>query len=176
MSGSSRFLSMVLRHKPEEIGLELDNNAWADVNDLLSKMKKTGRTLSRAQLEEIVDTNDKKRFTLSQDGTRIRAAQGHSFNVNLGLDPIAPPDVLFHGTARENLDSLFSLGIQSKGRSQVHLTKDEETAIEVGSRHGKAVVLAVSTKRMHSDGHKFFQADNGVWLTDQVPTKYLGFV
>ena len=124
MSKEAKFLSMALRHKPEEIGLTLDKNAWADVDDLLLKMKKAGRKLSRQQLEEIVATNDKQRFTLSPDGTRIRAAQGHSFEVDLGLEPSEPPAALFHGTARSSLDSIFVSGLEAKGRSQVHLSTD----------------------------------------------------
>ncbi|AXI47910.1 RNA 2'-phosphotransferase [Sulfitobacter sp. SK012] len=175
MSKEAKFLSMALRHKPEEIGLALDKNAWADVDDLLLKMKKAGRKLSRQQLEEIVATNDKQRFTLSPDGTRIRAAQGHSFEVDLGLEPSEPPAALFHGTARSNLDSIFVSGLEAKGRSQVHLSTDETTAKKVGERHGKAVILSVDAERMHNDGFLFYRADNGVWLTDRVPRDYLGF-
>ncbi|WP_170790252.1 RNA 2'-phosphotransferase [Ruegeria lacuscaerulensis] len=175
MSRKSKFLSMLLRHKPETIGLTLDRNGWADVNDLLLRLKKANRPLAREELEEIVVGNDKKRFTLSPDKSRIRAAQGHSFDIDLGLAPSTPPQLLFHGTARSNLDSIFSNGLEAKGRNQVHLSADEETALRVGSRHGKPVVLSVDAQGMQKEGHQFFRADNGVWLTDFVPAGFLGF-
>ena len=175
MTRDSRFLSMVLRHNPDSIGLKLDENGWASVDDLLRKMKAVNRKLTRLELEEIVSTNEKKRFTLSEDRTKIRAAQGHSFPIDLGLPPKVPPSTLFHGTARSNLDQIFRDGLQPKGRSQVHLSNDTETAKQVGERHGKPVVLKVDAGRMHSNGFEFFRADNGVWLCDAVPPIYLGF-
>ncbi|WP_164659108.1 RNA 2'-phosphotransferase [Tropicibacter sp. Alg240-R139] len=175
MSKNGRFLSMILRHKPHEIGLELDKNAWANVDELLARLNKAGRAMTRTELEEVVSTSDKKRFTLSPDGMRIRAAQGHSFPVDLSLEAQTPPATLFHGTARKNLDSIFATGLEPRGRDQVHLSIDVETATRVGARHGKPVVLLVSSHRMYQDGFLFYQADNGVWLTDKVPVGYVSF-
>lgn len=175
MSRESKFLSLVLRHKPEEIDIQLDKHGWVDVEQLLRKMKKANRKLSREELIQIVEANDKKRFTLSEDGLRIRAAQGHSIDVDLGLQALRPPNELYHGTASANLDAIFVDGLDSGRRQQVHLSLDQETAERVGQRHGKPVVLRVEAEKMFKDGFEFFRADNGVWLTDTVPTKYLGF-
>lgn len=175
MSRESKFLSLVLRHKPEEIGLQLDKHGWVRVDDLLRKLKKANRKLSRDELAQLVESNDKKRFTLSDDGQRIRAAQGHSIDVDLGLEPQRPPDELYHGTASANLDAIFSEGLTPGRRKQVHLSLDPDTAERVGQRHGKPVVLRVEAQRMYENGFDFFRADNGVWLTDKVPATYLGF-
>lgn len=175
MSKESKFLSLILRHKPEEIGLRLDPQGWADIDELLAKMKKAGRRVSRQELSEIVLNNDKKRFTLSEDGTRIRAAQGHSIEVDLNLQTKEPPAELYHGTATSNLDAIFADGLKPGRRQQVHLSLDVDTAKRVGERHGKPTVLRVSSGEMFRSGYQFFQADNGVWLTDFVPAQYLGF-
>jgi putative RNA 2'-phosphotransferase len=175
MSKDSRFLSRILRHEPETIGLELDPQGWASVDELLRRMKRAGHPMTRAMLVEIVETNDKQRFTLSQDGGRIRAAQGHSIAVDLGLDPLVPPEFLYHGTARASLDAIFREGLQPGRRRQVHLSSDRATAERVGRRHGKPTVLRVEAGRMHADGQIFYRADNGVWLVDHVPSGYLGF-
>lgn len=175
MSRESKFLSLVLRHKPEEIDLQLDKHGWVEVDQLLRKMRKANRRLSREELIQIVETNEKKRFTLSEDGLRIRAAQGHSIDVDLGLQALRPPNELYHGTATANLDAIFADGLNSGRRQQVHLSLDQETAERVGQRHGKPVVLRVEAEKMFKDGFEFFRADNGVWLTDEVPTRFLGF-
>ncbi len=175
MNRDSKFLSRVLRHEPELIDIRLDREGWVQVDELLRKLKKAGHTLSREQLRHIVDTNDKKRFTLSPDGRRLRAAQGHSIDVDLGLPAIAPPNTLYHGTASQNLDKIFEEGLKAGRRRQVHLSPDPENATRVGRRHGRPVVLRVDAGRMHADGCIFFRADNGVWLTDCVPSEYLGF-
>ena len=175
MSRDSKFLSRVLRHEPELIEIQLDPQGWVSVDDLLRRLKKAGRGLTRDQLQEIVQTNDKKRFTFSSDGHRIRAAQGHSVDVDLGLSPLVPPNVLYHGTAAQNLDAIFQMGLNPSRRRQVHLSLDQETAIRVGQRHGKPVVLRVDAGNMHAAGHVFTCSDNGVWLTDSVPAAYLGF-
>ena len=175
MSKNSRFLSLVLRHKPQEVGLTLGPGGWVQVNDLLKGMKKTGRHITRDELERIVAEDNKSRYTLSEDGRCIRAAQGHSVKVNLDLPIAIPPDQLFHGTARHSLDAIWNEGIKPGRRHDVHLSSDPETATRVGARHGRAVVLTVATGKMHSDGHEFRQADNGVWLTGHVPPAYLGF-
>ncbi|MGR3679169.1 MAG: RNA 2'-phosphotransferase [Paracoccaceae bacterium] len=175
MSRESKFLSLVLRNKPEEIGLQLDKHGWVRVDELLRKLKNANRNLSHAELVQLVESSDKKRFTLSEDGSQIRAAQGHSIDVDLGLKPRRPPDELYHGTASANLDAIFCDGLNAGRRRQVHLSTDPETAERVGQRHGKPVVLRVEAKRMFDNGFKFFCADNGVWLTDKVPASYLGF-
>jgi putative RNA 2'-phosphotransferase len=174
MSASiSKFLSYVLRHSPESIGLALDNQGWANVAELLEKATISGTSLDAATLREVVAENEKKRFTLSDDGTRIRAAQGHSISVDLGRPAIAPPQTLFHGTATRFLPSIMENGLLPGSRQQVHLSADSATANAVGQRHGKPVVLLVAAGRMFADGHTFFQADNGVWLTDTVPVVYV---
>ncbi|TWF49861.1 RNA 2'-phosphotransferase [Neorhizobium alkalisoli] len=170
----SKLLSHVLRHAPERLGIELDANGWTSVDYLIGKARQQGIALDRPLLENVVATSDKKRFTLSEDGTRIRAAQGHSVAVELGLAPAVPPDGLFHGTARDNLDSILRDGLKPGSRQHVHLSHEEDTAIKVGSRHGKPIVLKVDTGKMHRDGFTFYRADNGVWLTDSVPPSYLG--
>lgn len=175
MSSSSRFLSLILRHKPEEIGLSLDQQGWAEIDELLAKMKAAGKPLSRSGLFEIVETSDKKRFTLSENGTHVRAAQGHSVPVDLGLAAQTPPDVLYHGTAKSTLDVIMREGLKPLSRQQVHLSTDIETATTVGQRHGKPVVLSIAAKEMAASGIAFFQAENGVWLTDHVPTSYISF-
>ncbi|MDD2869417.1 RNA 2'-phosphotransferase [Neomegalonema sp.] len=171
----SKFLSLVLRHAPETIGLKLDAQGWAPVPELLAKMKAAGHKISAEDLREIVETNDKKRFTLSEDGRRIRAAQGHSVAVDLGLPSAEPPEILYHGTARANLDSIFAEGLKPGSRRQVHLSREIETARKVGTRHGGPVVLTVAAGAMHRAGIAFQQAENGVWLTDHVPPAHLGF-
>lgn len=171
----SKLLSLVLRHAPEKIGIALDANGWTSVDELLARLKKAGHKIDRERLQTVVETNDKKRFTLSEDGKRIRAAQGHSVAVDLGNAPSAPPALLYHGTANGNLDSIFKDGLKPGRRQQVHLSTDPVTAERVGQRHGRPVVLTVDAGRMHADGGVFVQADNGVWLTDEVAPGYLGF-
>lgn len=171
----SKRLSFVLRHDPDAIGIKLDAQGWTPVRDLLAALRKDGMRLDEARLRYVVETNDKRRFTLSEDGQRIRAAQGHSIEVDLGLAPMEPPAVLYHGTAAASLDSIWASGILPKSRQQVHLSGDRETAMKVGSRHGRAVVLVVDAAGMAAAGHTFCRADNGVWLTDQVPSAFLTF-
>lgn len=177
MSKDSRFLSRILRHAPETIGLDLDSHGWASIQTLLSRMKAAGRHMTHARLIEIVETNDKKRFTISQNGRYIRAAQGHSIPVDLDLAEKTPPERLYHGTAVASLDAIFaSGGLNSAKRQHVHLSPDPETAIKVGRRHGRPVVLRVSSGLMHNQGFIFYRADNGVWLTDHVPRDFLSFI
>jgi putative RNA 2'-phosphotransferase len=165
----SKFLSYVLRHAPDPIGLTLGEDGWVAVDELLAKAAAAGKPLDRDTLEEIVATSDKKRFSLSEDGSRIRAAQGHSVTVELGLTPVVPPETLYHSTATRFLDSIRAEG----SRQQVHLSGDETTATAVGQRHGKPVVLRIASGAMHRSGHAFYRADNGVWLTDRVPPEFL---
>lgn len=171
----SKFLSYVLRHHPEEIAIELDRAGWADVDKLLAGCKRHGRGITLDELQEVVANNDKQRFAFSEDGRRIRASQGHSIPVDLGLEPAAPPQTLYHGTAKRRLDSIRRHGLVRGSRQQVHLSPDHETATKVGRRYGKPVVLEVEAGRMHVDGHRFYLSDNGVWLVDSVPPSYLRF-
>tara|TARA_R110002096_G_scaffold273422_10_gene467302 strand:+ start:2311 stop:2886 length:576 start_codon:yes stop_codon:yes gene_type:complete len=169
----SKFLSLVLRHHPESIGLTLDENGWARVEDLLEQMNKSGRSIDRKTLLRVVATNEKQRFAISDDGLRIRANQGHSFPVDLALEPQTPPDCLCHGTAERNLDSILERGILPGQRQQVHLSKNHETALKVGMRHGRPIVLMVDSGTMHQQGHEFFLSENGVWLTESVPPEFV---
>jgi putative RNA 2'-phosphotransferase len=171
----SRFLSLVLRHQPGHIGLVLDANGWADVDELLRKAADHGMAIDRGLLERIVVENDKKRFTFSPDGRRIRASQGHSVEIDLALTPIAPPALLYHGTAERNLASIRANGLHSGERQHVHLSGDPQTATKVGSRHGKPVVLTVRASDMAAAGHTFYRSENGVWLTDDVPMAFIDF-
>ena len=173
MKRASKHLSYVLRHDPGSIGLTLDTQGWVNVSELIAKSIAAGHTLDDAMLRAIVATSDKQRFTLSDDGRRIRAAQGHSVPVELGLAPKEPPAVLYHGTASKNVASIRTEGLHAGARQQVHLSGDTDTARRVGLRHGAPVVLTISALRMHEAGHVFTQADNGVWLTDQVPPRFI---
>lgn len=172
---ASKFLSLVLRHRPEHIGITLDPAGWVAVDELLAAARGSGFPLDRATLERVVAENDKRRFALSADGTRIRASQGHSVGVDLGLAPRTPPDLLFHGTAARFLESIRREGLKPGSRTHVHLSADEATARVVGRRHGSPVVLRVEAGHMHRDGHEFFFSENGVWLAQVVPASYLDF-
>lgn len=171
----STFMSLVLRHKPQEIGLLLDENGWALVSEFLSKMNARGTVLDFESLEEIVLTNDKKRFAFNEDKTKIRASQGHSVEINLDLKEITPPESLFHGTVEKFLPEIKNKGLLKMSRQHVHLSNDKETAIKVGSRRGNPIILIVNSAEMQKDGYKFYQSENGVWLTDNVPAKYIQF-
>lgn len=170
----SRFLSYVLRHAPDSIGIELAPGGWVNVDKLIARCAAAGRVFDRRELDEVVAGDSKRRFTLSPDRTHIRAAQGHSVPVDLGLMPVEPPAVLFHGTATRFLEAILQEGLKPQRRRQVHLSPDAVTAGAAGRRHGKPVVLTVDSRAMHEAGFTFYQADNGVWLTDQVPSTYLG--
>lgn len=167
--GTSKFLSKVLRHAPESVGLRLDDAGWVHVDELMAAARRAGVALDRPTLERVVAENDKKRFALSADGMRIRASQGHSVEVELGLDPVEPPEVLYHGTADRSLGSILREGLRPGRRTHVHLSADETTAVAVGRRHGRPVVLRVAAGRLHRAGHPFYRSDNGVWLTAAVP-------
>ncbi|GAB1480283.1 RNA 2'-phosphotransferase [Paracoccaceae bacterium] len=166
----SRFLSLVLRHKPEEIGLTLDPQGWVAVEDLLTRLP---FALTRDDLNRLVAGSDKQRFALSEDGQRIRANQGHSVTVELGLPATKPPAVLYHGTAAANQTSILSTGIDRRTRHHVHLSPTVETALRVGARHGTPIVLQVDAEAMAGAGHSFFLSENGVWLVDGVPPEFL---
>jgi putative RNA 2'-phosphotransferase len=170
---TSKLLSYVLRHRPDSIGLALDGNGWAAVDDLLARLRAAGHAIDRTLLERVVADNDKRRFAFSENGARIRASQGHSIAVDLGLVPAAPPDVLYHGTASRFLKSILAAGLRALGRHHVHLSADADSAMRVGARHGFPAVLRVDARRMRADGIVFYRSDNGVWLTDAVLPRYL---
>ncbi len=172
----SRFLSYVLRHDPDKIGIRLDRGGWVLIEDLVSRSRAAGVSLSEELIREIVRTCDKQRYAISPDGKRIRANQGHSVRVDLGLTAMEPPTVLYHGTATRFLDSILADGLRPGSRIHVHLSADIPTAMKVGSRHGKGVVLAVDSKAMCDQGHEFFVSENGVWLTHHVPQQFLAIV
>ena len=170
---TSKFLSFVLRHGPDTIGITLDDAGWVAVDTLLARCRAHGRAISREALEDIVATSPKRRFALSDDGTRIRASQGHSVPVTLGYAPATPPAVLFHGTIASALPAIRTTGLRKMGRHHVHLSVDLPTARTVGARRGRPVILRIDAARMHADGHAFYLSANGVWLTDEVPPAYL---
>lgn len=170
----SKFLSLVLRHDPQKAGLILDEAGWIPVDELLAGCARAGVTFSREELQIVVTENDKKRFAFSPDGARIRASQGHSIEVELEYEPLVPPEVLFHGTADRFLASIRQSGLLKQSRNHVHLSLDRDTAVKVGTRHGRPVVLTVSAGKMHEAGHVFYRSANGVWLTEHVPTEFLG--
>ena len=169
----SRFLSLVLRHRPERVGVTLDSAGWVDVERLLEQLRQHRRPLTRPQLEEIVETSNKQRFAFSEDGLRIRANQGHSVEVNLELQPQAPPAELLHGTVAAALDAILEHGLQKMNRHHVHLSANLDTATQVGGRRGKPVILRVDAQAMHAAGHVFYVTENGVWLTDSVPPAFI---
>lgn len=167
---ASKFLSLVLRHKPEKIGIQLDPHGWAKVSEILMNMN-----LTMEDLEHIVDTDSKQRYSFNDDKTLIRANQGHSIPIDLELKAIEPPETLYHGTVGKFLDSIRREGLRRQNRQYVHLSKDVETALAVGRRRGSPVVLRIASGRMYKDGFAFFLSENGVWLTDEVPSSYIRF-
>ena len=169
---ASRFLALILRHKPEAAEISLDEHGWANVDELVAGISRQ-RTFSLQMLEEIVTTDAKKRYSFNEDHTLIRANQGHSIPVDVGLEATNPPAILYHGTATKYMDSIRNEGLIAKSRLYVHLSPDSETAIKIGSRHGKPVVLKVDAKAMADDGAVFFLSANGIWLTKAVPPEYL---
>lgn len=171
----SKFLSLVLRHKPEHIGLVLDGEGWADIDDLMARARANGMALTREIILQVVETSDKQRFALDSTGQRIRANQGHSIDVDLGLEAREPPPILFHGTSAAAIASIMAGGLHAARRQYVHLSPDETTAIKVGQRHGPPVVLHIDAARMRAAGHAFFLSTNGVWLTDCVPVEFIKF-
>lgn len=169
----SKFLSYVLRHEPQAIGLELDSEGWANIKLLIICAGRHERKLDMPLIQAVVDNNDKKRFVISDDGQRIRAVQGHSSSqVNISYQEKTPPEYLYHGTATRFIDSINSKGLVAGSRQYVHLSADQSTAITVGQRHGKPVILTVNALQMYQQGFKFYQAENGVWLTVHVPVEY----
>lgn len=170
----SKFLSYVLRHAPHAIGITLDREGWASIHALIDAARKTGRKLDEALIHLVVAESEKKRFAISEDGLRIRAVQGHSTqSVSIAHTEQTPPEFLFHGTATRFIEAIEKEGLKAGRRHHVHLSADADTAISVGKRHGKPIVLTVCAGKMHRQGVNFFQADNGVWLVDKVPFEFI---
>ncbi|MBD5396047.1 MAG: RNA 2'-phosphotransferase [Lachnospiraceae bacterium] len=172
LTGTSKFISLILRHKPETIGISLDEHGWANVDELIAGIAKT-HEINMDILEEIVDTDEKQRYSFSEDKTLIRANQGHSIPVDVELDEVEPPVKLWHGIGEKYVSSIDEQGLIPMSRLYVHLSKDEETAVKVGKRHGKSVLYIIKADEMYKDGYKFYLSKNGVWLTKKVPVKYL---
>lgn len=169
---TSQFISLILRHKPETIGITLDEHGWADVNELINGVGKTHK-IDREILEAIVAEDEKQRYSFNEDHTLIRANQGHSIPVDVELEKITPPDILYHGTGVKYKESIDLQGLIPKSRLYVHLSGDADTARKVGQRHGTPIIYEVKASRMSEDGYQFFRSVNGVWLTKEVPSKYL---
>ncbi len=169
----SIFISLVLRHKPETIGIQLDEHGWADINELIEGINNTGRCIDKELLEEIVKTDKKKRYSFSEDKRLIRANQGHSIPVDVELKEQIPPSILYHGTAKQVQDIIMQQGIKSMSRLYVHLSTDYETAKKVGNRHGEPVVLKIAAGEMYAAGIKFYLSVNGVWLTKYVDKRFI---
>lgn len=168
-------MSLVLRHKPEEIGLKLDAAGWANVDALVSAMQQHGVPITADQLAKVVDSDEKSRYQFSSDRKRIRASQGHSVAVDLGYQPEKPPDVLYHGTATRFIESIRKTGLQKRNRHHVHLSVSTKVAETVGKRYGQPVILIIDAAGMHRDDHAFYRSDNNVWLTEEVPARYISF-
>ncbi len=171
---TSKFLSYVLRHNPDALGLELDPGGWADVDTLLERSRRlSGRSLSRSHIEHVLAAGEKTRFTLSEDGTKIRANYGHSIDVDLDLRPTPPPEHLYHGTAEHTLPAIQEEGLRPQSRQCVHLSSTRDEALRVGGRHGTPVVLTVEAQALHDAGHTLYRSTDAVWLTDRVPSRFL---
>ncbi len=169
---TSKFISLILRHKPEEIGITLDEHGWANVDELIAGIAKT-QPFDMSMLEEIVRTDEKQRYSFNEDKTLIRANQGHSVPVDVELEQTTPPEILYHGTGEKYSASIEKQGLIPKSRLYVHLSSDYDTAVKVGTRHGKPVVYIVDAGEMQKNGYAFYLSVNGVWLTKNVPLQYL---
>lgn len=170
----SKFLSLVLRHSPQTLGVSLDEEGWIDIDVLLEACRQSGKDISPQDLQRVVAANDKQRFVI-RDG-RIRANQGHSLKIDLALVPVRPLEVLYHGTASRFVEAIREQGLKKMNRQHVHLSPDLDTARKVGTRHGKPVILAVAAGAMFDSGHVFYCSENGVWLTDSVPWEHMQVV
>ena len=172
----SKFLSLVLRHQPEKIGLVLDEYGWASTGELIEKINSNGFSITLELLTYIVDTNNKKRFSFSENGSRIRANQGHSLEIDLKLEPAIPPKLLYHGTGIRSVESILVSGLIKMSRQHVHLSGDKEAAIIVGQRHGKPAVFRIDSGQMQTEGYVFYLSENKIWLTEHVPPEYLQLI
>ncbi|WP_192562727.1 RNA 2'-phosphotransferase [Pseudomonas gozinkensis] len=174
---TSKFLSFVLRHEPQAIGLTLDSEGWTNIDALIDGAARDGRTLDRTLIENVVASSDKKRFSISADGQSIRAVQGHSTkSVELQFEEKQPPETLYHGTATRFMDSINEQGLIPGSRHHVHLSQETATASAVGQRYGTVVILQVAARQMQEQGFRFYQAENGVWLTERVPVRYISIL
>lgn len=169
----SKFLSYHLRHHPEELGLELEPGGWVNLEILLTAAQNYNFPLTLEELKEVVKNSEKQRFSFNSDQTKMRANQGHSVEVDLQLNPVIPPDILYHGTGKQLIEPILAQGLQKMTRHHVHLSADVETATKVGQRKGKPLILVINAQAMHEAGYQFYCADNGVWLVDSVPPEYL---
>lgn len=169
----SKFLSLILRHQPEAVGLTLEENGWVKVADLIDACAKHGRAFTLDELCEVVETNDKKRFSFDASREKIRANQGHSAAVEIEFEQRTPPAVLYHGTAEKNVDSILRTGLEKRARHHVHLSDNLETARAVGKRYGKPVIFEIDTAKMIENDFQFFVSANNVWLVDGVPPEFL---
>lgn len=170
---TSKFLSLVLRHEPQQIGIELDENGWVSVTELIEKLNLNNKKITFDELKIVVDTNNKKRFSFNAYFSKIRANQGHSLEIDLNYEPKEPPIFLYHGTATKNLESIFENGIQKQNRHHVHLSDNVDTAFSVGTRHGKPVVLKIKAHEMYEKEIIFYLSANNVWLVDEVLPEYI---
>lgn len=166
MSKKSKFLALILRHQPQKIGIEMDRNGWVNVNDLCKLMP-----ITKEDLDDIVENNNKNRFSYNDNKTKIRANQGHSIDVDVELSEAEPPEYLWHGTSQRYMDSIWKSGIKPMKRLYVHLSIDKETALSVGSRHGKPLALKIPALKLYNEGQKFFVSKNNVWLTTHISTR-----
>lgn len=170
----SKLISLVLRHKPETLRLKLDKQGWCNTYELINGLNNFKYNIDLDGLKKIVNEDNKQRYSFNEDFSKIRANQGHSLTgVNLGLEPIKPTDILYHGTSKNVIDNIFKNGIKKMNRQYVHLSDDIETAVKVGERHGIPIVLEIDAKRMYKDGEIFYRSENGVWLTSYVHKKYI---
>ncbi|MEP6924432.1 MAG: RNA 2'-phosphotransferase [Pyrinomonadaceae bacterium] len=172
----SKFLSLILRHAPETVGLTLEDDGWVKVDELIAACAKNGRTFTFSELREVVETNDKKRFAFDESGKKIRASQGHSATVEIEFEKRTPPVTLYHGTAEKNVGLIFRDGLRKINRHHVHLSSDTETARKVGARHGKPIIFEIDTLAMLENNFEFFRSANGVWLVENVPPQYLRLI
>jgi putative RNA 2'-phosphotransferase len=169
----SKFLSLILRHQPQLIGIKLDQEGWTNVDELLKHANEHGHHFDLELLNYVVETNNKKRFAFDESRQKIRASQGHSVDVELGYQPQKPPEILYHGTGEKSVASILKGGIDKRNRQHVHLSKDRETAVQVGRRHGKPAIFNVLASEMYKNGFDFYLSENDVWLTNTVPVEFL---
>lgn len=170
---ASKYIALLLRHHPEAAGLHLDSHGWADVESLIAGVARKFPGFRKEDLEKIVQTDSKQRYAFSDDKRHIRANQGHSLSVDVGLKKAVPPEMLYHGTAVKSKAAIEKEGLRAQGRLYIHLSRDAATAKTVGARHGRPIVYSIDTVKMTADGYEFFLSANGVWLTEVVPPKYL---
>lgn len=172
-TGISKRLSYVLRHRPDSIGVQLDDAGWVEIEQLLDGLALHGLAISLDELTEVVDTNPKQRFEFSSDRSLLRARQGHSIEVDLGYEPVVPPDVLFHGTPSASVESILASGLEKRRRHHVHMSTDRDLMLEVARRRGQPVLIQINALKMHRLGHQFFVTENDVWLTEFVPPQFV---